>query len=229
MASKTKSEEVGENKKHFKDLISKLNEITDKVSEAEVALEKFSGKLPSDMLVSTPVLEPIVQKLTEGTHSHQEMRNILSRFNIMFEENIKPVLLEETATGEYDLAIKTKATSAGVQIGHWEIKKFTEGKEVIYGIDNVDTKVTILEDIRTYAAASAIVKLLNAGMAANSRDVSSFLELDESFRIHYQDALTHKRKFLKTKNPIYEDRFEFCKDKALTLKETITKKSKEIM
>jgi len=220
MVTKSKSEEVSENKKHFKDLISKLNEITDRVEEAEVALSKVSEKKSATKLEK--------QVVTEGVHSHKEMRDILSRFNNMFEENIKPVLLEEKIVGEFELAVKTKVTNNGVQIGQWEIKKITEGKEVIYSIDNTETKITILEDIRTYAAATAIVKLLNSGKAANSKDVSKFLMMDESFRINYQDALLYKRKFLKTKNPVYEDRFESCKSKALQLKESIKIKSNNL-
>lgn len=220
MATKTKSDEVSENKNKFKDLISKLNDISGKVDEAEIALEKVADKSKS-----APVKQPIME---DGAHSHKEMRDILSRFNNMFEENIKPVLMEDTVTSEYDLAVKTKITQSGVQIGQWEIKKLTEGKEIIYSIDNIETKITILEDIRTYVTASAVVKLLNAGKAANSSEVSAFLRLDESFRINYQDALIYKRKFLKTHNPVYEDRFESCKGKALQLKEAIKNKSNNL-
>jgi len=163
--------------------------------------------------------------LNESEKVDPLMRDILGRFNVLFEESIKPVLLEETAKDEFSLAVKTKSTISGVQVGTWEIQKITEDKEISYNINNIESKVTILEDVKTYSAASAIVKLLNAGKPANGTEVSKFLRLDESFRIQYEDAIRYKRKFLKTGDAIYEDRYEFCKGKTIQLKETIKNKS----
>jgi hypothetical protein len=216
VTTKSKFDQNAESKKHFKDLINKINAISEKVETADAALLEIEMTRPR----TTPP-----RTLNESKKTDHQMREILGRFNTLFEESIKPVLMEETATGEFDLAVKTKATESGVQVGVWEIKKITEEKNISYDINNVESKATILEDIKTYAAAAAIVKLLNAGKAANGIEISKFLRLDESFRIHYQDALRYKRKFLKTGEAIYEDRYEFCKGKATQLKETIKNKS----
>lgn len=220
-----KTEDKTNNKQIFKDLIGKLNQISDKAEEAEVVLTEFCKNKGVAPQLSTSPVSTLKTKLTESTDKHRDMRDILSRFNTLFEENIAPVLTESTSLSEFDLAVKTKATPAGVQIGKWEIKKLIEGKEITYDIVDTSTQITILEDIRTYVAATAVVKLLNAGKAANSKSVSEFLNLDESFRINYQDAIRYKRKFLKTGQPVFEDRYEVCKGKALQLKESIKNKS----
>jgi len=207
-------------KDSFKDLVLKLSLLSEKVEEAEVAV--------TDMVNEKSKVETKKQpkKLTEGAiKTDQQMRDILTRFNTLFEENIKPILLEEKTVGEYDLAVKTKATSDGVQVGQWEIKKIKEGKDIRYNINDVNSEVTLLEDINTYSTATAVVKLLNSGKPANGKEVMTFLRLDESFRTNYLDAIHYRKKFLKTGKAIYEDRYEVCKGKALQLKETIKKKS----
>src|ERR1035441_781047 len=123
------TKENAANKDIFKDLISKLNVLSDKAEEAENVLTEYckDTKLPKSAVVLTDKLPVGAEKttLTEHVGKHQDTREILGRFNALFEDNIKPVLLEDTATTEFDLAVKTIATSTGVKIGLWEIKKLT--------------------------------------------------------------------------------------------------------
>jgi hypothetical protein len=206
----------------FKDMIDKLNDITDRIEEAEnILADKVVPQTKNPTLIERPA-SPEKPVLTEAKNEIQ--MTISERFNALLNENIEPVMSEENTVTEYGLAVKTAITEEGIKIGHWEIKKVTEGKEIIYSIHNVESEVTILENIRTYGAASTIVKLLNAGKAANCREVAVMLRLDEDFRLNYQDAVHYRKKFLKTKNPIFEDRYEVCKGKALQLKETILRK-----
>lgn len=206
--NKTKSQENAEHKQHFKELISRLNFISEREEES----------IPLREVPATPK-----NKLLEGKRLDESMKDIIGRFNSMIEETIKPILMEEHVSGELELAVKTKPTEKGVQIGDWEITKLEENGFLSYDISSVETKKTILEDIKTYVAANAIVRLLNLGEPINGEQIKKFLRLDEDFDINYQDALRYKRKFKKTGEEIYEHRYQNCKGKALQLKETIKK------
>jgi hypothetical protein len=217
--NKTKSQENAENNRNFKDLITKLNAITDKVGEVEAVVSKAAD----DSAPLREILAPTRNRLLEGTKVDQNMADIIGRFNGMIEESIKPILMEEVASNELSLAVKTKTTEAGVQVGDWEIIKIEENGFLSYDISNTENKKVILEDIKTYATANAIVKLLNLGEPINGEEIKKFLRMDEEFDASYQDALRYKRKYKKTGELVYEHRYQSCKGKAQQLKEMIKK------
>lgn len=164
----------------------------------------------------------------------QAMKNILSKLNNLTEDVAHDIGNDRISDIESRDSVVTERNSKGVKIGEYQIQICEDnarlaGKQ-FYQIYNTRSKAIIANDISLYETALGVVRLLNSGNYANSKDVRALFEADDQYTTHRVDAIMFKRKVNKFKKlnesrqkDIYESRCQASLDKSMAAKAQIKK------
>jgi len=160
------------------------------------------------------------------------MADVLTKLNSVSNQVVGEMITEAEHSPVVDLALNTSRNDDGVKVGKYQIMikedpKRLAGKQY-YSIYNTRTNDIIADDLSLYETALSVVKLLNNGRYANSSDVRSLFEHDQTYTSHKQDAVRYKRAMIVaerkgdfTKHGIYESRQQASIDRAMVAKRQI--------
>lgn len=146
----------------------------------------------------------------------QEITGVMTGLNKLFEK----INIESDNDPELRRALVTEKTDTGVVISEWKISENNKRYEISHR-DQV-----IINEIRHYNSALAIINILESGRKINDKDVLDILMLENKYCSVYDEAVLYKsylRKNLSSfKRNLYEDRFSEAKNQLKSIKEKIS-------
>jgi len=197
-------------------------------------LEIMGGNTPSPparMHVSESSDQP-VELAGPGQVTRRDidaMASVLGKLNSLSNHVVDDMITESSGFSQMAEALHTEKTQNGVKVGRYQIlvkedPRRLAGKQ-FYSIYNSLTNDTIADDISLYETALTAVRMLNSGKFANSAEVRSLFEQDDSYTSHRVDALMYKRKMSTTNDPskrdIFESRYQASLDRCMAAKKQI--------
>jgi hypothetical protein len=157
------------------------------------------------------------------------MASVLGKLNSLSNHVVDNMITESSGFSEVAEALQTERIQTGVKVGRYQILVKEDpnrmaGKQ-FYSIYNSLTNDTIADDISLYETALTAVRMLNSGKFANSVEVRTLFEQDDTYTSHRVDALMYKRKILTTndlsKKDIFESRYQASLDRCMAAKKQI--------
>lgn len=160
------------------------------------------------------------------------MADVLTKLNSITNQVVDNMITESKGNREVRDALVTSKNPEGVKVGLYQIMikeddKRLAGKQY-YSLYNTKTGDIIADDISLYETALNVIKLMNNGKYANSQEVRTLFENDDSYTSHKQDAIRYKRAMIISerkndlgKRDLYESRYQASMDRAMSAKKEI--------
>ena len=145
------------------------------------------------------------------------MAQTLGKLNALMEN----ISADSMSDPDLRRALATTKIDNGVQIASWKIIEENKKYNVLYG------NTIILENLRNYVSANAVVKLLEQGNRINNPVILEIINYEDKFSSIYTEALLFKNYLKKnlseSKREIYSDQLEEAKNQLRAIKEKIGK------
>lgn len=130
-----------------------------------------------------------------------------------------------------ELAYLTTRDDHGVEVGSWRIDVREEARQgKFYNISHTRSGDTVINDLRLYEAALALVNGLNAGQALNSPRSKLVLEYENDYARALTDAVSFRTTMRLTestgdaaRHDVAEARYSEARRRAMTAKKSIEK------
>ena len=178
------------------------------------AMNSATGDSPSNTSLSDSVPSP---KTIDSLH------NIMESFRAATDNAVEKIAGNRTM----ELAYDTERDETGVRVGAWRIDVREEahlGK--FYNVTHSMTGDPIVNDLRLYEAALALVNGLNNGQTINSARSKIILEFENDYARALSDAVSFKSTASITegaRHDIAEARYSEARRKAIAAKKAIEK------
>ena len=193
------------------------NENIQSMAAILAAMNNATGDVPSD---SASLSESIS---TPKGKVDSSLKNIMDSFRAATDGAVEQIAGNRTL----ELAYDTVRDEAGVRVGAWRIDVREEsGMGKFYNVTHSMTGDPIINDLRLYEAALALVNGLNDGQTINSARSKMILEFENDYARALSDAVSFKSTAAITegaRHDIAEARYSEARRKAIVAKKAIAK------
>ena len=207
----------------------------DRDAMARIMMAMEGKSLPATAASKNAGNNSIVELAGPGQVTNAEinaMADVLTKLNSITNQVVDNMITESKGNREVRDALVTSKNPEGVKVGLYQIMikeddKRLAGKQY-YSLYNTKTGDIIADDISLYETALNVIKLMNNGKYANSQEVRTLFENDDSYTSHKQDAIRYKRAMIISerkndlgKRDLYESRYQASMDRAMSAKKEI--------
>ena len=207
----------------------------DRDAMARIMMAMEGKSLPATAASNNAGNNSIVELAGPGQVTNAEinaMADVLTKLNSITNQVVDNMITESKGNREVRDALVTSKNQEGVKVGLYQIMikeddKRLAGKQY-YSLYNTKTGDIIADDISLYETALNVIKLMNNGKYANSQEVRTLFENDDSYTSHKQDAIRYKRAMIISerkndlgKRDLYESRYQASMDRAMIAKKEI--------